>query len=319
MKTNSNPGFEFSPVGLGTWAMGSKNWRYSWGYQDDAKSEATILRAIDLGINWLDTAPLYGIGHAEELIGKIIKNHSLKKKIKIATKCGFVWKEGSRRPYPILNKESVINEAEKSLKRLKTDFIDLYQIHWPGPNCYLDTGWEAIGKLVDQGKIGAAGVCNFSINDLSEIQSAKTKVSSLQIRYNLLDHDRSENILSYCKKNNIFTIAYSPLANGLLTHAFSKKHRNNLPGDDWRTRDPNFNGNLLMHNLKVLKSLKELSNRYNKTAEQYAIAWILSHHCIDAVLVGARSPDQLSSSAQIIQLNKEEKFQLDQLACLATN
>ena len=213
--------------------MGGTGWRYAWGRQDDAQSEATILRALELGINWIDTAPVYGVGHAEEVVGRTLATHGLRPRLRLASKCGFLWQPGSRRPYPRLTAASVFEEVEASLRRLQTDYLDLYQIHWPGPDCDIDAAWQSIGRLIDQGKVLAGGVCNLSAGDLERLHRSRPP-ATLQLPYHLLDRAAERELLPRCAALGVAALAYSPLASGILTEAFDARRRRRLPGDDWR-------------------------------------------------------------------------------------
>ena len=285
-----------SRIGLGTWALGGAGWRYAWGRQDDAVSRATILRAVDLGINWIDTAPVYGVGHAEELVGRTLAEHGLRSRVLLATKCGFLWQPGSRRPYPRLTRQSVFAEATASLKRLRTDHLDLYQIHWPGPDCDLDAAWESIGRLIEQGTVRAGGVCNLAGPELVHLHHARA-IGSVQLCYHLLQRAPEPRLLPWCARRGIAVLAYSPLASGILAHGFDHRRRRRMPGDDWRTRDPAFNEPRLAPHLRVAAALREFAAARGGRAEQYALAWAASHPAVSAVIVGARSPQQISHAA----------------------
>ena len=276
--------------------MGGKGWRYSWGRQDDARSEATIVRAVELGIDWIDTAPVYGVGHAEEVIGRTLAAHGLRPHVRLATKCGFLWRPGSRRPYPRLTAASVVDEAEASLRRLRTDRIDLYQIHWPGPDCDIDAAWESIGRLIEQGKVGAGGVCNLTPGELERLHAARP-VATLQLPYHLLDRAAEAELLPRCAALGVAALAYSPLASGILTEAFDPRRRRRLPGDDWRSRAAAFNEPLLARHLRAAAALRALAAERGVRAEQLAIAWAAGHRAVRGVIVGARTPHQVEHAA----------------------
>ena len=286
----------WSPIGLGTWAMGGHGWRYSWGRQDDARSAATIVRAVELGIDWIDTAPVYGVGHAEEVVGRTLAAHGLRGCVRLASKCGFLWRPGSRRPYPQLTAASVFDEAEASLRRLRTDRIDLYQIHWPGPDCDIDAAWESIGRLIEQGKVLAGGVCNLAAGDLQRLHGARP-VATLQLPYHLLDRGAEAGLLPRCAALGVAALAYSPLASGILTDAFDARRRRRLPGDDWRARAAAFNEPLLSRHLRAAAALRALAAERGARAEQLAIAWAAGHPAVGGVIVGARSPRQVEHAA----------------------
>lgn len=286
----------WSRIGLGTWALGGAGWRYAWGRQDDAASAATIVRAVELGINWIDTAPVYGVGHAETVVGRTLAAHGLRGQVRLATKCGFLWQPGSRRPYPRLTRASVFREAEASLRRLGTDCLDLYQIHWPGPDCDLDAAWESLGRLREQGKVRAGGVCNLQRAELLRLHRARA-VASLQLPYHLLQRAAERDLLPCCAGHGIAALAYSPLASGILTAGFDAKRRRRLPGDDWRSRAAAFNPPQLDANLRAAAALREYAAAHGGRAEQYAIAWAAGHPAVRGVIVGARTPEQISAAA----------------------
>ncbi len=286
----------WSAIGLGTWAMGGKGWRYSWGRQHDAQSEATIVRAVELGIDWIDTAPVYGVGHAEVVVGRTLAAHGLRPRVRVASKCGFLWQPGSRRPYPRLTAASVFGEVEASLRRLRTDRIDLYQIHWPGPDCDIDAAWESIGRLIEQGKVVAGGVCNLAAGDLQRLHSARP-VATLQLPYHLLDRAAEAELLPRCAALGVAALAYSPLASGILTEAFDARRRRRLPGDDWRAHAAAFNEPLLARHLRASAALRTLAAERGVRAEQLAIAWAAGHPAVRGVIVGARSPHQAEHAA----------------------
>ena len=286
----------WSRLGLGTWAMGGAGWRYAWGRQDDALSAATIVRAVELGINWIDTAPVYGVGHAERLVGRTLVRHGLRRQVRLASKCGFLWQPGSRRPYPRLTRASVFREVEASLRRLGTDHLDLYQIHWPGPECDIDAAWESIGRLVEQGKVGAGGVCNLQPAELARLHRARA-VCSLQLPYHLLQRDAERESLPLCAAQGVAALAYSPLASGILTATFDARRRRRMPGDDWRTRAAAFNGAQLTAHLRAAAALRSHAAAHGASAERYAIAWAAGHAAVRGVIVGARSPQQIDAAA----------------------
>lgn len=291
----------WSGIGLGTWAIGGAGWRYAWGRQEDARSEATILRAVELGINWIDTAPVYGVGHAETVVGRTLAVHGLRPRMRLASKCGFLWRPGSRRPYPRLTRASVFRELEASLRRLATDYLDLYQIHWPGPDCDIDAGWESIGRLIEQGKVLAGGVCNLTATDLGRLHRTRP-AATLQLPYHLLDRAAEQDLLPCCSTLGVAALAYSPLACGVLTESFDERRRQRMPGDDWRSRAAAFNEPLLTGNLQAAAALRAWAAARGGRAEQFAIAWAASHPAVRGVIVGARSPRQIEHAAYAADL-----------------
>ncbi|MCD6257929.1 aldo/keto reductase [Candidatus Aerophobetes bacterium] len=280
-------------IGLGTWAIGGGNWKYGWGPQDDKESIAAIHRALELGINWIDTAAIYGLGHSEEIVGEAIKG--LTHKPIIATKCGRVWdKDGNI--YGYLKKDGIRSEVEASLKRLKIDVIDLYQIHWPDPDEDIEEGWGTIADLIREGKIRYAGVCNFSVEQLKRIQPIHP-VASLQPPYSILVRDVENELLEYCSKNNIGVIVYSPMQKGLLTGKFTRERVENLPLNDHRRNDPLFQEPKLSVNLELVEKLRSIAQKRGKTVAQLAIAWVLRRPEVTAAIVGARHPHQIEETA----------------------
>lgn len=284
-----------STVGLGTWAIGGGGWAYGWGPQDDADSIRTIQRALDLGINWIDTAAVYGLGHSEEIVGQAIRGR--RDQVVIATKCGLVWDEGSTTPYGRLKAWSVRQEVEASLRRLNVDVIDLYQIHWPNPDEDIEEAWATIADLVREGKIRYAGVSNFSVEQMKRIQPIHP-IASLQPPYNMLRREIEAEILPFCAAHDIGVIVYSPMASGMLTEKFSREWAASLPEDDWRKK---YSGHLqepeLSANLMLLDGLKAIAARYGRTVSQIAIAWTLRRPEVTGAIVGARRPEQIAQTA----------------------
>ena len=280
-------------IGLGTWAIGGGGWKFAWGPQDDKESIAAIHKAIDIGINWIDTAALYGLGHSEIVVGKAIKD--MKEKPIIATKCCRCWDE-KRKIFNSLKKESIRSEVEASLKRLRVDVIDLYQIHWPIPDEDIEEGWETIANLIKEGKIRYGGVSNFSVEQLKRIQPIHP-IASLQPPYSMLDRGVEEGLLDYCKKNNIGVICYSPMHRGLLTGKFSKERVANLPNDDHRRKNIQFQEPQLSVNLQLVEALRPIAEKNNITLAQLALAWVLRKKEVTAAIVGARSQSQIQETA----------------------
>ncbi len=281
-----------STIGLGTWAIGGGKWKFSWGPQDDRESISTIRRALELGINWIDTAAVYGLGHSEEIVAQAIKG--LRDKPIIATKCERVWDKNGNISGR-LKKESIRAEIEASLRRLKVEVIDLYQIHWPEPDKDIEEAWETMAGLIKKGKIRYAGVSNFSLQQLKRVQPIHP-VSSLQPPYSMLERSIEKKVLEYCSRNDIGIIVYSPMQKGLLTGKFNRERVQNLPEDDHRRRDPRFQEPELSANLKLVEGLRSIAEKSGRTVGQLAIAWVLRRPEITAAIVGARRPSQIEET-----------------------
>jgi len=283
---------ELTTVGLGTWAMGGP-WEFGWGPQDDGEAIGAVLAALEAGINWIDTAPAYGLGHSEELIAQALKQ-SVFKPI-IATKCGILWNE-KRQKITCLKKESIRQECINSLKRLKVDVIDLYQMHWPDPNEDVEEAWEEMLKLHDEGKVRYLGVSNFNIEQLERARKIGT-VSSLQPPYSMLNRKVENELLEYCAKNKIGVVAYSPMQRGLLTGKFSKDYLKTLAPDDHRLRSDDFQEPRFGAAVELVKQLKKIAERNSKTCAQLAVSWVLRRPEVTAAIVGARRPKQIVETA----------------------
>ncbi|MEW5818129.1 MAG: aldo/keto reductase, partial [Spirochaetota bacterium] len=291
-------------VGLGTWAIGGGDNPYGWGPQDDKDSIATIHRAIELGINWLDTAKGYGHGHSEEIAGKALSGQ--RDRLFIATKGGILWKEDGSDIYGHLKTVSIKGEAESSLKRLNTNYIDLYQIHWPWPDEDIEEGWGAIADLIKEGKVRYGGVCNFSVEQLKRIQKIHP-VASLQPPYSMIKRDTEIDLLPFCKENNIGVIVYSPMQSGLLTGKFTKERISGLPDDDWRKKNPDFQEPLVSIHLDLVEKLKSIALRKGQSPANLAIAWTLLKSEVTGAIVGARRPAQIEETVKAGDLKLNEK------------
>lgn len=302
----------FTEIGLGTWAIGGGGWDFGWGPQDDKRSIDTIHRALELGINWIDTAAVYGLGHSEEIVGRAIKGQ--RDEVLVATKCGLVWDPGSTSPYGRLTAESVRQEAEDSLRRLDVDVIDLYQIHWPNPEEQIEEGWATIAELIEEGKVRYGGVSNFSVEQLKRIQPIHP-VASLQPPYHMLDRGIEEDLLDYCAANDIGVITYSPMASGLLTGKYTREQIEGLPDEDWRKDSKQFTEPQLSANLELVEGLRPIAERGGHTLPQLAIAWVLRRPEVTAAIVGARKPSQIEETAQAAawELSEEEQAQIARL------
>jgi aryl-alcohol dehydrogenase-like predicted oxidoreductase len=298
-------------IGLGTWAMGGGQWKFSWGPQDDAQSLGAIHRALELGINWIDTAPVYGLGHAEEIVGRAI--HGMRQRPLIATKCERRWDE-KRQIYPCLKRESIRSEAEASLRRLGVEVIDLYQVHWPQPDEDLEEGWGAIAELVREGKVRWAGASNFNLAQLRRAQAIHP-VASLQPPYSMLVRGVEEEILPWCAAEEVGVLAYSPMQKGLLTGKVTPEWIEQLPADDHRRSDPQFHGPRLVANMELADGLRRIAQAQGKTAAHLAIAWVLRRPEVTAAIVGARRPSQVEQTVGAAgwRLSQEELAAIDAL------
>ena len=270
--------------------MGGGDWKFGWGDQDDAASIASVHQALDAGVNWIDTAAIYGHGHAERVVGKAIQDR--RDDVLIATKCGRVWEGESREIGKSLRRDSVHREVDVSLQRLGIDCIDLYQIHWPEPDEEIEEGWGAVAELVEAGKIRYAGVSNFNMEQLKRIQPINP-VTSLQPPYSMLRREVEEEVLPYCRENQIGIVAYSPMQAGLLTGRFSKERVQNLPANDWRKANPFFTSPQLEANLSIIEQLRPVAAQMEITLPQLALAWVLRRSEMTAAIAGARRPDQI--------------------------
>ena len=279
-------------IGLGTWSMGGP-WQYGWALQDDNASIRTILEALEQGVNWIDTAPIYGLGHSEKLLGKAIKQAA--QKPIISNKCGLAWNE-QQREVNSLKSNSIREQCHDSLRRLGVDVIDLYQIHWPKPNEDIEQAWEEMVKLKEEGKIRYLGVSNFSVAQIERIRKIHP-VASLQSRYNMLVREIEDGLLEYCKANDIGVMAWSPMERGLLTGKFSHQRLKDLPEDDHRKTSPDFSEPKFSATLKLVDALGEIAGRNGQSCSQMAISWILHRSEITAVIVGARKPEQIAETA----------------------
>ena len=283
-------------VGLGTYAIGGPQWRWGWGPQDDAESIAALRRGLDLGINWIDVAPAYGVGHGEEIVGLVIAGR--RDEVIISTKCGLAWDEDKDSPdvHGLLKAESVRVECEASLKRLNVDAIDLYQIHWPLDEEHLEEAWSTIADLIREGKVRYGGVSNFSVEQLRRVQAIHP-VASLQPPYSMLERGVEEELLAYCAANDIGVIAYSPMQNGLLTGKYTKERIAGLPDNDWRKESPHFSEPAISATLALIEGLRPIAVRNDKTLAQLAIAWVLRRPEVTAAIVGSRRPSQIEETA----------------------
>jgi aryl-alcohol dehydrogenase-like predicted oxidoreductase len=284
-----NSDLEITPIGIGAWAMGGGGWQFAWGPQDDAESIAAIHSALDKGLNWIDTAAIYGLGHAEEVVARAL--HGRSRKPYIFTKCERIWDE-QREIGKSLKAESIRRECEDSLRRLQVDVIDLYQIHWPEPEEDIEEGWTELARLREQGKVRWIGVSNFNVEQMERCQRIAT-ITSLQPPYSMVSPQIEESILPYCGEHGIGVIVYSPMKSGLLTGAMTRERIANMPPDDFRQRTPQFKEPLLTRNLALVELLREIGGRHGRTPGEVAIAWTLRHPAVTAAIVGMRSAKQV--------------------------
>jgi aryl-alcohol dehydrogenase-like predicted oxidoreductase len=282
-----------TPVGLGTWAMGGGDWKFGWGPQDDAQSIRTIHEALDLGVNWLDTAPVYGLGHCEDIVGRALKELKGRRPI-LSTKCERCWDE-ERQIIPRLKRASIRREIEDSLRRLGVDVIDMYQIHWPQPDEDIEEGWSAIADLVKEGKVRWAGVSNFNVAQLKRIQPIHP-VAFLQPPYSLLNRGIESELIPYCEAHDIGLIPYSPMQKGLLSGKVTQAWVDALPTNDHRRADPQFNEPLLSRNIALNAGLRIIATRLGTTPAELAIAWVLRQPRVTSAIVGARKPGQFAET-----------------------
>ncbi|MCE0524023.1 MAG: aldo/keto reductase [Methylacidiphilales bacterium] len=293
MKTRKlgNSDLAITPIGFGAWAIGGGDWQFGWGHQDEADSIAAIHRALELGLNWIDTAAVYGLGHSEEVVGKALAQWKGAKPY-LFTKCGMVWDEKREVGYS-LKAASIRREIEASLRRLRVEVIDLYQIHWSADElAETEEGWTELAKLTKEGKVRWIGVCNFSLEELRRAQ-AIAPIISLQPPYSLIRREIEAEILPYCERENIGVIAYSPMASGLLTGSMTRDRIAALPANDWRSRSPEFKEPKLSQNLTLVERLRTVGKRHGRSAGEVAIAWTLRKPVVTGAIVGARNARQV--------------------------
>jgi aryl-alcohol dehydrogenase-like predicted oxidoreductase len=284
-------GLDITRVGFGAWAIGGGGWEFGWGPQDDDDSIAAIHRALDGGVNWIDTAAAYGFGHSEEVVGRALEG--VTERPYVFTKASLLEGPG-RTVVHSLKRDSVLREAEASLKRLRVDSIDLYQIHWPDPEPEIEEGWAALAELKEQGLVRHIGVSNFDVAQLRRMQEI-APVETLQPQYSLVTRDVESEILPFAETEGIGVIAYSPMGSGLLTGKMTRERIAQLADDDWRKRDPRFQEPLLSRHLDLVQRLTTVAERHDTTPGAVAIAWTLRNPAVDGAIVGFRRPDQVDS------------------------
>ncbi len=293
-----NSNLQITRLGVGAWAIGGGGWDFGWGPQDDSESIRAIQAALDAGFNWIDTAAVYGFGHSEEIVARAIAGRHPRPYV--FTKCSMVW--GADRVIGhSLKAASITKECEASLRRLNTDVIDLYQIHWPNPDPDIEEGWMELARLKEQGKVRWIGVSNFDAEQLKRA-AAIAPITSLQPPYSLLRRDVEHSILPYAQSQGIGVIVYSPMASGLLSGAMTRERISAMPADDWRRRHPNFREPLLSRNLRIACLLREIGGRHGRSAGEVAIAWTLKNPAVTAAIVGVRSGQQVAGIAGAAEL-----------------
>jgi aryl-alcohol dehydrogenase-like predicted oxidoreductase len=285
-------GLEISRVGFGAWAIGGSGWWHAWGSQDDDESIATIRRAAELGINWVDTAPIYGLGHSEEVVGRALEG--LNPRPYVFTKAGL--QDGDNSVRNVLKRDSILREVELSLERLRVDVIDVYQVHWPIPDEDVEEVWSTFAQIKERGLVSHIGVSNFTPEQMQRAE-AIAPVETLQPPYSLLTRDIEADILPYAQERDLGVVIYSPQESGLLSGAMSAERIAALPDDDWRKHDERFNEPQLPRHLALVERLREVGERHGTTPGAIAISWTLSHPAVHGAVVGLRRPHQVEELA----------------------
>jgi aryl-alcohol dehydrogenase-like predicted oxidoreductase len=282
-------GLEITRVGFGAWAIGGGDWEFGWGPQDDGESVAAIHRALDLGVNWIDTAAAYGFGRSEEMVGRALAG--MAERPYVFTKCSLL--EGpDRTVVHSLKRDSIVREAEASLRRLRLDAIDLYQIHWPIPAADIEEGWAALVELKEQGLVRHIGVSNFDVDQLRLVEQI-APVETIQPEYSLIKREVEPEILPFVEREGIGVIVYAPMGSGMLTGGMTRDRAESLPDNDWRARDARFNEPQLSANLELVEHLKVVAERHEVTPGAVAVAWTLRNPAVDGAIVGFRRPAQV--------------------------
>ena len=305
-----NSDLQLTPIGFGAWAIGGGNWEFAWGPQDDKASVAAIHRALDLGVNWIDTAAIYGLGHSEEIVARALKTTSHKPYV--FTKCSMRWNP-DRSIHRSLKAESLREEVESSLRRLGVETIDLYQIHWPNPEEEIEEGWETLAKFKEQGKVRWIGVSNFSVDQMKRALKI-APITSLQPPYSMLRRAIEPEVLPFAQAHGIGVINYSPMVSGLLTGKMTAERVAALPEDDWRKRGVEFNEPRLSINMKLVELLREIGAGHGVGPGVVAVAWTLHQPAITAAIVGGRSAEQVDglAAALTFRLSEPEYAQINE-------
>jgi aryl-alcohol dehydrogenase-like predicted oxidoreductase len=303
-------GFQITTVGFGSWAIGGGGWSFGWGPQDDAESISTMRHALELGVNWIDTAAVYGLGHSEEVVGKLLRELPASERPLVFTKCGLTWDVNN--PMQVakrdLKPETIRRECEASLRRLGVERIDLYQFHWPDETgTPVEDSWSAMVKLIEEGKVRAAGVSNFDVHLLERCEKIR-HVDSLQPLFSLISRAAGKELLPWCKSHNTGVICYSPMQSGILTDGFTVERIAKMAADDWRRRAPEFREPTLGRNLALRDALRPIAARHGASVSSVAIAWTLSWPGLTGAIVGARTPAQIDGWIQgaTLQLTEED-------------
>ena len=310
---------QITRIGFGAWAIGGPGWAFGWGSQDDEASVAAIVRAIDGGINWIDTAAVYGLGHSESIVARALRELGSSRRPYVFTKCSLVWDAGGAISHS-LKAASVRREVEDSLRRLDTDVIDLYQIHWskpwgmaePAPD--IEEGWRTLASLQQEGKVRHIGVSNFDVAEMERVR-AIAPITSLQPPYSMLRRGIEAEVLPYCRAHDIGVIVYSPMAAGILSGAMTRERALNLPADDWRSNNPEYQEPRLTRNLALVEELRSIGARYGASPGAVAIAWTLRQPAVTGAIVGFRNPGQVDGlrAAANLRLSDEEIAKIETL------
>ena len=305
-----NSDMDLTPIGIGAWAMGGGGWQFGWGPQDDDASIEAIQAALDGGINWIDTAAIYGLGHSEEVVARALSGRS--NRPYVFTKCERVWDETGKIS-GTLKADSIRRECEASLRRMKVDVIDLYQIHWPQPDEDVEEGWSTMAELQRSGKVRWIGVSNFNVDQMKRCE-AIAPITSLQPPYSMISPEIEQEILPHCLEQGIGVIVYSPMKSGLLTGKMTKERVAQFPDDDFRKRAAAFQEPALSRNLDLAELCKRIGARHGRTAGEVAIAWTLRHPAVTAAIVGMRSADQVKGVIGALEFRLTEE-EIRELGC----
>jgi aryl-alcohol dehydrogenase-like predicted oxidoreductase len=308
---------EITTVGFGAWAIGGGGWAFGWGPQDDAQSTATIRHAAERGINWIDTAAVYGLGHSEEVVRRALAEMPAAERPYVFTKCGLAWdeKDPMASPQQVLRPESIRRECEASLRRLGVERIDLYQFHWPDETgTPVEDSWAEMVRLIDQGKVRAGGVSNFDVALLERCEAVR-HVDSLQPPFSLIRRRAAESEIPWCADHGTGVIVYSPMQSGLLTDRFTEERVRAMPEEDWRRRSSDFTQPKLGRNLALRDGLRPIAARHGTSVAAIAIAWTLAWPGVTAAIVGGRTPEQVDGwiDAGSLELTREDLGEIAEL------